>query len=845
MVGRRILIASTLAVSSLLVRTSVASAALTATVGTNVNITKTAGNQAEGTIAINPSNSSQLFFASNPGAFSRRSTDGGATWGAAGAGIGASCCDNVAAWDAFGNLFVVNISSPLGTINLFLSTDGGANFTLLQAIDTGSVDQPSVKAAAGSVWVTWNDGTIKARGAAVTGLGAIGAFTAEQAAGAGQFGDIEIGPTGQVVVTYQSSNSPCPCTIFAATDANGIAAGGFSPRVTVSSTNVNTFDFIPAQSGRSIDAEANLAWDRSGGAFNGRLYIAYTDEAPDESNDTNNFVRFSTDNGATWSAAVRVNDDATTRSQFLPNVSIDQTTGNLAVTWHDARNDAANGSAQFWGAVSDTGGSSFGANFQISAGTSNDNAAGSGVDYGDYTTSTFNAGLLYPVWSDNSNSTGDNPNGANSALDMYTAKITVATVVVNSPPVLTVPGAQTVDFNDPLTFGVSATDANAGDTLAFSASGLPAGLTLTDNLNRTATVTGTVSATPAVYTATISVNDGNNPAVTATVQITVTKEQTAIAQSGAFTQDYNDPYTASATLTDPDGGAPIAAKSITFTLGVGDTCTATTSVAGVASCSITPTQAAGTLALVAAFTGDANYLSSSNSRSFVITKEETTAQYTGPLVIANGLPVILKGKLLEDGVTAILGRTLTLSVGSQTCTGTTNGTGDASCSIPTVSVPFGPVTVKADFAGDGFYLPSSESKTAIVFAFPERGDFVLGDATAAAAGPTTTVTFWGAQWASLNTLSVGVVEPSFKGFAATPSSTPPACGGTWLTRPGNSSMPTATVPSYMGVAVAAEVTKSGSTISGNIVHIVVVKTNPGYAPDPGNPGTGTIVATYC
>ena len=85
MVGRRILIASTLAVSSLLVRTSVASAALTATVGTNVNITKTAGNQAEGTIAINPSNSSQLFFASNPGAFSRRSTDGGATWGAAGA----------------------------------------------------------------------------------------------------------------------------------------------------------------------------------------------------------------------------------------------------------------------------------------------------------------------------------------------------------------------------------------------------------------------------------------------------------------------------------------------------------------------------------------------------------------------------------------------------------------------------------------------------------------------------------------------------------------------------------------------------------------------------------------
>jgi hypothetical protein len=33
--------------------------------------------------------------------------------------------------------------------------------------------------------------------------------------------------------------------------------------------------------------------------------------------------------------------------------------------------------------------------------------------------------------------------------------------------------------------------------------------------------------------------------------------------------------------------------------------------------------------------------------------------------------------------------------------------------------------------------------------------------------------------------------------------------------------------------------------SGDIAHIVVVKTNPGYAPNPASTGTGTIVATYC
>jgi hypothetical protein len=49
----------------------------------------------------------------------------------------------------------------------------------------------------------------------------------------------------------------------------------------------------------------------------------------------------------------------------------------------------------------------------------------------------------------------------------------------------------------------------------------------------------------------------------------------------------------------------------------------------------------------------------------------------------------------------------------------------------------------------------------------------------------------------------------------------------------------------MGVVVASSVTKSGDVISGNSIHIVVVKVNPGYAPTPDHPGTGTIVATFC
>ncbi len=108
------------------------------------------------------------------------------------------------------------------------------------------------------------------------------------------------------------------------------------------------------------------------------------------------------------------------------------------------------------------------------------------------------------------------------------------------------------------------------------------------------------------------------------------------------------------------------------------------------------------------------------------------------------------------------------------------------------------------------------------------------------------VTFWGAQWSNVNALSGGAAPNSFKGFAANLSSRPPQCGGTWSTRPGNSPPPPAApLPAFMAVLVASSVKQSGPTISGNITSIVIVKTNPGYQPDPGHPGTGTVVEVLC
>jgi len=150
--------------------------------------------------------------------------------------------------------------------------------------------------------------------------------------------------------------------------------------------------------------------------------------------------------------------------------------------------------------------------------------------------------------------------------------------------------------------------------------------------------------------------------------------------------------------------------------------------------------------------------------------------------------------------------------------------------------------VSGAFAGDAFYGAASASKDTIIFAFLAQGAFVVGDKSAQ---PGAGVTFWGAKWVSDNKLSGGTAPASFKGFAENVSSEPPACGTSWTSQPGNSSNPPDKVPAYMGVIVSPSVTKSGSTLSGTVAGIVVVKTQSGYAGNPGHAGTGDIVAQVC
>jgi len=421
----------------------------------NINVTAMPGNEAEDAIAINPATPSNVVAMSTlpdvvAGLAVGVSFDSGSTWtrsvigGSTSDPLGAICCDQQLAWDRFGNLWMTYLVNTSGDVLVALSIDGGTSFTKVADIVTKFGDQPSIAVGPNSVWISYTASPgkqIQAFGAHVTGLGEFGSFSTLENVPSphsnGDYGDTAVGPAGQVMVTYQNAvNGQGGTNIYTAVDPDGLGPAGFGPGGFAAHSHVGGFDFIPAQPDRSIDAEANLAWDRSGGAHNGRVYLVWTEETPNESANTDIMLQHSDDNGATWSPAVKLNDDNTTNSQYDPSIALDQSSGDVALSWYDTRNDLGTGGSgdtdgipnddfQIWATDSTNGGTTFAPNFQVSQGTSNAIDANSFFDVGDYTHAAFVAGSFWPAWSDNSNSTADNPNGTLHQLDLYTAKVSI------------------------------------------------------------------------------------------------------------------------------------------------------------------------------------------------------------------------------------------------------------------------------------------------------------------------------------------------------------------------------------------------------------------------------------
>jgi uncharacterized repeat protein (TIGR01451 family) len=334
------------------------------------------------------------------------------------------------------------------------------------------------------------------------------------------------------------------------------------------------------------------------------------------------------------------------------------------------------------------------------------------------------------------------------------------------------------------------------------------------------------------------------------------------------------------TATVTSAGNPVAGELVSFSVTAGPNtgqvsnpntgeCSAnsdcTTDSNGQVSWTYTSNGSAGTDTIQACFDDAGTTKCATAEKTWIVSNADLSITKTGPafvqsggsitynITVQNGGPANATNVMVNEPLPA--GETLVSATPSQgTCSGTVtcnlgsipNGGSATITTVANVTAPCGSTLANtATVSGDQpDPNPSNNSSSASAFVYcvvAGGGNFVIGDTNAAVG---TSVTFWGAQWWKLNSLTGGAALASFKGFEKSPPTV--TCGTNWTTSTGNSPPPPpGPLPAFMAVIVASSISQSGSTISGNTVHMVIVQTNPGYAPDPGHAGTGTVVAQIC
>jgi hypothetical protein len=141
----------------------------------------------------------------------------------------------------------------------------------------------------------------------------------------------------------------------------------------------------------------------------GELYVTWSDF---RNGDVDVFISRSPDHGATWTPAMRVNDDPIHdgNDQFFQWMAVDPVNGDVYVQFYDRRNDPANRNTRLTLARSTDGGKTF-RNYDWS-----DNPfAGQNASLGDYMWMVAYDGRVYGVWTEaapEASETAQNPNPA-------------------------------------------------------------------------------------------------------------------------------------------------------------------------------------------------------------------------------------------------------------------------------------------------------------------------------------------------------------------------------------------------------------------------------------------------
>ncbi|MCX6244338.1 MAG: T9SS type A sorting domain-containing protein [Bacteroidetes bacterium] len=155
-----------------------------------------------------------------------------------------------------------------------------------------------------------------------------------------------------------------------------------------------------------VNSYPSMTVDNSNGPNKGNIYLVWANigyPGINAGSDINVYFMRSTDQGSTWMAPIRVNQDAAGlgKQHFLPWISCDPVTGNLCVIYYDDRN-VGSSACETWISYSYNAGDTW-TDMKVSdVSFTPVPIAGLAYDYfGDYLGVASRDMMAYPIWTDN------------------------------------------------------------------------------------------------------------------------------------------------------------------------------------------------------------------------------------------------------------------------------------------------------------------------------------------------------------------------------------------------------------------------------------------------------------
>lgn len=375
-------------------------------------------------IALNSNNST--IGASVQGTNALFSFDGGQTWsgGAGGAG-GNNSGDPAAAISLGGTSYVGHITSGGGQ-GVSISNNNGTSWSVSTLPSNGGfldknhlwVDNSAVSGFQGNVYSSWtafggiNNNDIEISRSTNNGTTWSTPINVSAAVASGshdQGVNIQTGPNGDVYAVWAIYDSwpSRENAIGFARSTNGGVSFGAATRIHNNIQGVRWQPGFPLANPHGKNMRSNsfpsMAVDISGGPNNGTIYVVWSNVGVPGINtgtDVSVYIMNSTNNGATWSTPVKVNQDPAGNVQYFPWITCDPANGNLSVIFYDDRNVGGT-QAEAWVANSTDGGTTWADNRVSDVSFTPTPIPGLAGGYmGDYLGISAQGGMVYPVWTD-------------------------------------------------------------------------------------------------------------------------------------------------------------------------------------------------------------------------------------------------------------------------------------------------------------------------------------------------------------------------------------------------------------------------------------------------------------